>query len=160
MVRVSILMVVLLTLFSTELPKADERHQTVHDRWRGERERFTGKVTIVSGRTMEFEDGTRVLLFAADAPEPGRQCLIGESLYPCDEQAAKFLRKLIDNQTVTCFEYPSGESTCYAGETNLSEAMIRGGWALAGHDGFRPTEIIARERKRGIWRGELVRAGP
>ena len=111
MVRVSILMVVLLTLLSAELPKADERHQTVHDRWRGERERFTGKVTIVSGTTIEFEDGTRALLFAADAPEPGRQCLIGESLYPCDEQAAKFLRKLIDNQTVTCFEYPSGEST-------------------------------------------------
>jgi endonuclease YncB( thermonuclease family) len=42
------------------------------------------------------------------------------------------------------------------GETNLEYAMIINGWALAHHSGMNPAEIFARERKRGLWRGEFI----
>jgi hypothetical protein len=40
--------------------------------------------------------------------------------------------------------------------TNISHAMVINGWALASHSSLHPAEIIARENKRGLWRGRFV----
>jgi hypothetical protein len=34
--------------------------------------------------------------------------------------------------------------------------MVRNGWAMAHHTAMASWESIARENKRGIWRGELI----
>jgi endonuclease YncB( thermonuclease family) len=35
--------------------------------------------------------------------------------------------------------------------------MVVNGWALANHSSLHAAEIIARENKRGLWRGQFVR---
>ena len=34
--------------------------------------------------------------------------------------------------------------------------MVRNGWAIAHHSGITAWEIIARENKRGLWRGKFI----
>jgi endonuclease YncB( thermonuclease family) len=87
-----------------------------------------------------------VLNGAIDAPELEQKGLIGDSSYPCGKEAAEFLSKLIGNKKVTSF----------VGETNLDIEMVRNGWAISHHRGMDTWEIIARENKRGLWRGQFV----
>lgn len=125
--------------------------------------RITGKVRVKNGYTIVFEDGAEVELAAGVELE--QQGLINGQLYPAGKQAAQFLRKLIGDQTVTMNinatteEYRRGEvksGQCFVGETNLGFELIRGGWAFAGHSTLVPTEIMARDHQRGIWRGKFV----
>src|SRR5262249_24963475 len=58
--------------------------------------RLTGRVAVVNAYTLRFADGTAVdLRFAMDAPEPAQQGVIGGAPYPCGQEAAAFLAKLI-----------------------------------------------------------------
>jgi endonuclease YncB( thermonuclease family) len=125
--------------------------------------RITGKVKVVNAYTLRFEDGTEVCLGGGiDAPELDQKGLIGGSFYPCGKEAAEFLTKLIGDQTVTFLgggeqrvgKNPAG--SCFVGETNLEIEMVRNGWALSHHSGMDAWEIIARENKRGLWRGKFV----
>jgi endonuclease YncB( thermonuclease family) len=127
--------------------------------------RITGKVKVVNAYTLSFEDGTAVCLSGAiDAPELDQKGLIGESFYPCGKEAAEFLKKLIGDQPVTFFGDRKGEErvgknpagSCFVGETNLEIEMVRNGWALSHHSGMDAWEIIARENKRGLWRGQFI----
>src|SRR4029077_11812514 len=125
--------------------------------------RITGKVQVVNAYTLTFDDGTEVCLSGAiDAPDLDQKGLIGDSLYPCGKEAAEFLKKLIGDQPVTFFGDAKGEErvgknpagSCFVGETNLEIEMVRNGWALSHHSGMDAWEIIARENKRGLWRGK------
>jgi endonuclease YncB( thermonuclease family) len=125
--------------------------------------RITGKVNVVNAYTLRFEDGTEVCLGGGiDAPELDQKGLIGESFYPCGKEAAEFLRKLIGDHPVTFFggaEQRVGKNaagSCFVGETNLEIEMVRNGWAFSHHSGMDAWEIIARENKRGLWRGQFV----
>ena len=127
--------------------------------------RITGKVKVLNAYTLIFEDGTEVCLSAAiDAPELKQKGLIGESFYPCGKEAAEFLKKLIGDQPVTFIGDRKGEErvgknpagSCFVGETNLEIEMVRNGWAFSHHSGMDAWEIIARENKRGLWRGKFV----
>jgi len=44
----------------------------------------------------------------------------------------------------------------FVGETNLQIEMVHNGWALASHSGMAAWEVIARDHKRGLWRGTFV----
>ena len=58
---------------------------------------------------------------------------------------------------VACYLVDEGEHWIgYVGSTNIEHAMIVNGWALANHSSMHPAEIIARENKRGLWRGEFM----
>ena len=125
--------------------------------------RITGKVKVVNAYTLRFEDGTEVCLGGGiDAPELDQKGLIGASFYLCGKEAAEFLKKLIGDQPVTFFgsdeqrvgKNPAG--SCFVGETNLEIEMVRNGWAFSHHSGMDAWEIIAREHKRGLWRGKFV----
>jgi endonuclease YncB( thermonuclease family) len=126
--------------------------------------RITGKVKVLNAHTLVFEDGTEVDLNGGiDAPELEQKALIGDSFYPCGKEAAEFLRKLIGDRAVACFatpEHVEGEkvrvATGFVGETNLDIEMVRNGWAISHHRGMDTWEIIARENKRGLWRGKFV----
>jgi endonuclease YncB( thermonuclease family) len=127
--------------------------------------RITGKVKVVNPYTLRFDDGTQVCLSRAiDAPELEQKGLIGGSFYPCGKEAAEYLKKLIGDRPVTFFGDREGEErvgkrpagSCFVGETNLEIEMVRNGWALSHHSGMDAWEIIAREKKRGLWRGKFV----
>jgi enterochelin esterase-like enzyme len=126
--------------------------------------RITGKVEVLSAHVLRYEDGTEVdLNRGMDAPELGQMGKIGDSFYPCGREAAEFLRKLIADRPVTCIagrEHVAGKKvrigSAFVGETNLNIEMVRNGWAVSHHRGMDAWEIIARENKRGLWRGAFV----
>jgi endonuclease YncB( thermonuclease family) len=116
---------------------------------RGEEyDRIRGKVTLVSGKALRFADGTEIDL-NIDYPKPDTEGSKG---------AVEFLKKLIGDQEVTCFQAAGlplrGEESrwgAYVGDTNVQHAIVINGWAIAGHTGTRAAEMIAREKKRGLW---------
>jgi endonuclease YncB( thermonuclease family) len=126
--------------------------------------RITGKVKVLDGNTLVFGDGTEVKTgVGMDAPDLKQKALIGHSFYPCGEEAAEFLKKLIGQRTVTFLaskdqdlEAKRLRGNCFVGETSLEIEMVRNGWAIAHHSGITAWEIIAREKKRGLWRGRFV----
>jgi len=127
-----------------------------HAGGKSEWQRITGKAKVLDARTLLFDDGTRIplLLVAPDLDQMGK---IDGSLYPCGKDAAEFLRKVIADRPVTCFLVEAqGKWFGYVGDTNIEHAMIINGWALAHHSGMNGAEIIARENKRGLWRGRFL----
>lgn len=117
--------------------------------------RIIGKVRVINATTLEFADGTKIELDIT-VPAPGQMAMNGDQLYPCDQEAAEFLRSFIGDPPVTCFQNGEGPWMGYAGDTNLERAMIVNGWALADHSSLHADEIIARENKRGLWRGKFI----
>lgn len=119
-------------------------------------QRIAGKAKVLDARTLQFEDGTRIQLLMV-APDLDQMAKIGESFYPCGKEAAGFLRKLIGEQPVTCLLVEAQDKwVAFVGDTNVEHAMIVNGWALAHHSGMNGAEIIARENKRGLWRGQFI----
>jgi endonuclease YncB( thermonuclease family) len=128
--------------------------------------RITGKVTVIDANTLEFADGTRVMTSGGiDAPDLEQRARRGDQFYPCGQEAADFLQKLIGGRPVSF--YAGGEVTardagkrlggvCLVGESDLGVEMVRHGWAVAHHTGTTPYEIIAREGKRGLWQGPFI----
>jgi WD40 repeat protein len=129
--------------------------------------RITGKARVIDGNTIAFEDGTEVDISGGmDAPPLGQLGLRDGAPYPCGEEAAAFLSKLIGDNSVTCYVntmygMPRGpdrrlRGTCLIGETRVDEAMVLNGWAVSDHSSFDALELIAREKGRGLWRGKFV----
>jgi hypothetical protein len=126
--------------------------------------RISGNVKVLNAHALLFDDGTEVdLLDGMDTPELEQRGLIGDTFYACGEEAATFLKKLIGDQLVTCFANPEhgagkklSRASAYVGETNLNIEMVRNGWAISQHSHMDAWEIIARENKRGLWRGKFV----
>jgi endonuclease YncB( thermonuclease family) len=142
--------------------------EQVQGQWRfpGEKLlRLAGRVKVLDAHTLLFEDGTEVNINGGmDAPDLGQQGLIGDALYPCGKEAAAFLGKLIGDRPVTCYS-DAGDPTdarkvsradAFVGETNVEIEMVRNGWAMAHHSGMAAWEVIARDNKRGLWRGTFI----
>jgi len=141
---------------SREQPKVvrDSVKGSIHHGSGGSWDRITGKVKVIDARTLEFADGTRMELDMV-APELGQQGRIDGNLYPAGKEAAEFLRQRIGDRPVTLF-HRDGHVLPYLGDENLEHTMAASGWALADHSSLHAAEIIARENKRGLWRGEFV----
>ncbi len=157
---------------SNEPPKPNGKPKVVREQvqgqWRFPVEkllRITGRVKVLDAHTLLFEDGTKVNINGGmDAPDLEHQGLIGDALYPCGKEAAAFLKKLIGDQPVTCYSDADdpidakqlGGADAFVGETNLAVEIVRNGWAMAHHSGMAAWEVIARDNKRGLWRGKFV----
>jgi endonuclease YncB( thermonuclease family)/tricorn protease-like protein len=152
-------------------PETAEAKAVVRDQVRGEFRfpderllRIRGKVKVLDANTLVFADGTRVDTGGGmDAPDLEQKGLIGETFYPCGQEAAEFLRKLIGDRTVTFLAFKDQDrepkrlrGRCLVGETSLEIELVRNGWAIAHHSGMTAWEIIARENQRGLWRGKFV----
>jgi endonuclease YncB( thermonuclease family) len=150
-----------------------EQPKVVTDRPRGQwrsadsfRIRLTGRVTVIDANTLAFEDGRKIQAAGvADAPDLEQKALNDGKLYPCGKEAADFLKKLIGDRPVSFYAFGNRLETddkgrlrgsCFVDEISLDKELVRNGWALAHHSGMTPYEIIAREKKRGLWRGQFV----
>ena len=125
--------------------------------------RIIGQVKVLNAYRLVFENGTEVnLLWNMSAPDLEQQGQIGDAFYAAGKEAAEFLRKLIGDQTVTFIGRPEDKGgqanagACFIGEMSLEIEMVRNGWAISDHEAMDPWEIIARENKRGLWRGGFV----
>ena len=127
--------------------------------------RIQGKVKVIDAHTLQFEDGTKVNLNGVmGAPDLDQTAMIGDKTYPCGQEAADFLRKLIGDKSVTFLAFGNtlrapdhiSNGIGYVEETMIQDAMIRAGWATSHHSGTELAEIIARENKRGLWRGRFI----
>lgn len=128
-----------------------------HGKGKEEWGRIAGKVKVLDARTLEFADGTRLTLGRA-APDLDQEGMIDGKLYPAGKEAAEFLRNLIGDRTVVCFLIDEKTVlSAYVRDSNIEHAMVINGWALAEHSLFHAAEIIARENKRGLWRGQFVK---
>jgi endonuclease YncB( thermonuclease family) len=145
--------------------KIDRTLVTGESRFPGDKlVRLRGKAKVIDAHTLRFEDGTEVDLNGTiDVPDMEQKALIGEKLYPCGQEAAQLIRKLIGEQTVTCYidtrkidEKKFRGAQAFVGEMHLNAELVRNGWGMAHHSGMAAWEAVAREHKRGLWRGPFV----
>jgi endonuclease YncB( thermonuclease family) len=120
-------------------------------------------MSVVDGDSLkDGKEGIR--LYGIDAPELAQHCLGSHREdYACGRKAKEALAGLIHGQTVSCRKvdtdrYGRRVSICRAGDTELNEAMVRLGWAIAyrRHSlDYVIAEAQARRDRRGLWQGEF-----
>ena len=128
-----------------------------------------GEAAVISGN--EIQVGPKIVrLFGISAPALKDICDLNEAKMKCGIVAWAELIKLADGQQVSCDaeELPAGVAppksdkpfvfaTCYIGETDLNEAMVRSGWAKAvipQTDRYEVDEGDAKDSGRGLWSNE------
>jgi endonuclease YncB( thermonuclease family) len=123
-----------------------------------------GEANVISGNEILVGKKT-VRLFGMSAPDLKETCDVNEAKIKCGIVAWAELIKLADGQAVSCDreELPAGATavdksaeygTCYIGETDLNEAMVRSGWANAVSeqtDRYEVDEADAKDSGRGLW---------
>lgn len=158
-----------LTVFGGALLALLAAPETGAEEIRGQGNVISGNEIVVGGKT--------VMLFGIAAPGLKELCEINEAKLKCGIVAWAELVKLADGQPVSCDseELPPGApavkpesdkpvilATCYIGETDLNEAMVRSGWARAAPrqtDRYEVDETDAKESGRGLWAGQTRSAG-
>lgn len=107
--------------------------------------------------------GTMVRLYGALAPLPDDTCDTGERRYRCGIVAWAELIRLADGHRLSCDierQRSAGSppfATCYVGERDINESLVRSGWAEAaeGIDRYRVDQEDARRARRGLWAGRI-----
>jgi endonuclease YncB( thermonuclease family) len=133
---------------------------------------LSGVGAATDGMTLDL-DGKRIRLYGVVAPDLAQHCHRrssgGERSYPCGLDAKAFLASLLARRTVFCVpesERPGEGLTvaqCFAGGTDISEAVVRGGWALAADrmaNVYVSAEADARLAQRGMWVGRFDQPQP
>jgi len=106
---------------------------------------------------------TRVRLYGSNAPGLKDTCESGERRFRCGVTAWAELILLADGRRVSCdVEKRRGSggsvfATCYVGERDINEALVRSGWAEAAQDvdRYRADQEDARRSRRGLWAGRI-----
>jgi endonuclease YncB( thermonuclease family) len=125
---------------------------------------LSGVAHVIDGDSLTI-GGARIRLFGIDAPEGRQHCrnARGED-YACGREAARTLERLIGGRAVTCTavdhdQYERDVATCTVDGRDLSDAMVRAGFArdYTRHSSGRyaSAEREAREARRGLWSGEF-----
>ncbi len=104
-------------------------------------------------------DGYLIYLYGIYVPPTGRTCYSFIRPSPCGSRAALALDFRISGDFVHCLpraSNPDGSlvASCSAGNEDLSEWMLRHGWAVALPDApfpYQAQERIARSQGIGIW---------
>lgn len=128
-------------------------------------EPFTGRARVVDGDSLELA-GHRVRLFGIDAPERSQECSDArQKPYACGRQAQARLQALVGEAAVSCspvgISYDRDVAQCTVNGRDLSEAMVRSGFALElrqhSHGRYSDAERAARSARAGLWAGGFDR---
>jgi len=119
-----------------------------------------GDASVKSGNEIQIGKRT-VRLFGIRAPGIDDTCQIDDVKMKCGIVAWSELIQLADGWHVSCdIELKSKDgaeyATCYVGELDVNEGMVRSGWAKAMKqqtDRYLVDEEDARSSKRGLWAG-------
>lgn len=124
----------------------------------------SGPARATDGDTLSMT-GIVIRLHGIDAPEFKQTCTRDGAPWHCGKEASDKLAALVAGQPVRCEQrdlddYGRIVATCRAGSTDLSEAMVDAGLAIALPNfsaAYVPNEARARERRVGIWASEFER---
>jgi len=127
-------------------------------------ERISGRAEVTDGDSLEI-GSTRIRLFGVDAVEGRQSCTRDGRDWACGDEAARKLRSLIGDRTVTCTkrdvdDYGRTVAVCRSGTVDLGEEMARSGFAVAYRrysSDYVDEENAAKAARRGIWAGEFER---
>lgn len=121
-------------------------------------EEVRGYASVKSGN--EILIGKRIIrLFGVRAPQIDEICQIEDAKMKCGVVAWSQLIQLADGWHLSCdieLKAKSGAvyATCYSGERDINEGMVRSGWAKAVRkqtDRYVVDEEDAQSSKRGLW---------
>ena len=123
---------------------------------------LAGELRVIDGDTIVL-DSERHRLIGYDTPEINQKCQnpeIGDGTWPAGRLAKERLIKLIGDNELRCVskgkdKYGRTLSTCYVGDLNLNEAMVREGWAFVSpqyEQTYAQLAIEAKEKNLGVWR--------
>lgn len=122
------------------------------------------RIRVIDGDTLAV-GATTYRLFGVDALESKQTCTATSGvIWKCGASATEALRALVGTSPVQCDarerdRYGRTVATCRTAETDLGEAMVAGGWAVAYRvysKQYVPAEDIARATAAGIWSGRFV----
>ena len=121
---------------------------------------LVGTPRIIDGDSLAFGD-VNVRLAGIDAPERTQPCrdAAGDK-FACGRSATDFLRYLIGDASVTCRgrgrdRYGRMIGQCRVNGVDISETMVRRGWAVAYLGDLEAQEGEARRLEIGLWAGEF-----
>ncbi|TGQ09061.1 MULTISPECIES: thermonuclease family protein [unclassified Mesorhizobium] len=126
------------------------------DRFERRTEQGTAIVNDGDSITLGVE---RIRMRGIDAPEYLQTCRQNGADYPCGKLARQSLVRLIAGRPVSCSGWQRDRygrllGDCRAGDTDLNQAQVQAGWAVA-FGGFETEEAVARAAKVGIWAGSF-----
>jgi len=116
---------------------------------------------VADGDTIEIA-GQRIRLTGLDAPEWDQTCsTAGGPPWSCGRAATDRMRELTRNRSLSCQgeghdRYGRLLATCRDGGTDIAEAMVAEGLAVAAGR-YLSAESGARRAGRGIWQGDFDR---
>lgn len=120
-------------------------------------EEINGIAEVRSGNEIALS-GTVVRLYGLEAPAADEKCELIEGRYHCGIVAWAELIKLADGRSLSCdIESHTDDGlpvvTCYLGERDINEALVRSGWAEAHGDvaRYEVEQAEARRARRGLW---------
>lgn len=113
-----------------------------------------GEARVIDAGTIQI-DRSVIRLFGIVAPGPRQKCLRGSLPWLCGAAAKKYLQVLADRKHVRCVSVQTLNAKCSVNNRDLSNEMVRSGWAVADEAGgaYRSAEEKARAGKRGLWAG-------
>ena len=126
-------------------------------------ERISGRAEVTDGDSLEI-GSTRLRLYGVDALEGRQSCTRDGRAWACGEEAARKLRSLIGDRTVSCTkrdvdDYGRVVAVCRSGAVDLGAEIVRAGFATAYRRysmDYVDEENEARRARRGIWAGEFA----
>ncbi len=115
-------------------------------------------VKVVDGDTIEI-GANKFRLFGIDAPERNQPCKKNNVLYDCGGASKKHLEFIISGANVECDKKNKDKwgryiSVCTADGEDISELMVKHGWALAYRkysSVYVSDEEFAKSNKLGMW---------
>jgi len=145
-----LLLSLLLVLLSGAMARADD---------------IIGQASIVDGDTLEIH-GARIRLWGIDAPESAQLCRGADSeFYRCGARSANSLDAFISQRPVSCApvsmdQYGRTVATCAVAGVDLSEWLVRNGYALDwpqfSRAKYSSAQREAEHKGHGIWAGSYV----
>jgi endonuclease YncB( thermonuclease family) len=149
------------TGLSTTTGSIDSSHQVTISN------EISGPAAALTGDSMRV-DGAVLRLAGIEAPAVAQPCYREDGRrWNCASGARSGLNKIIRARTVTCT--PTGQedagrtiANCVIdGSKDIATELVRGGYVFATDNSFFSSlsgeESAAREAKRGVWQGEVIR---
>ena len=138
-------------------------------------EEIIGISKVIDGDTVHINN-FKIRLEGIDAPEMRQKCkkeflkisstigFIFYKDYNCGEVSKKKLKDKIKESEIKCISsskdrYKRHIATCFKGQTNLNQWMVRNGYAIAYrryNKKYIPDEDFAKENKLGLWKGKFM----
>ncbi len=112
-----------------------------------------GTPIIIDAGTLKIKHKT-IRLHGIIAPTARQKCRRKALPWLCGAAAKLFLTKLTQGQKVRCLNLKSYTARCFLGANDLSQMLVRNGWAVPDENGknYFNAEIEAQRDKLGLWR--------